>query len=173
MSLSGENPNQANTFREPDNKYRTDTRRIVRRNIYNHRESEASRTEPSENFETGDKDAIEGIEEPIATVGNASVTQTYFNMLKCFIGIGILATPAAVQTVGIVGGCFGIITCGLLNMYTMKMQIACKEKVGSHISSYSELGLAVLGPRGQQFIDLCITISQFGFCIAYLIFIGN
>ena len=52
---------------------------MVRRNIYNHRESEASRTEPSENFETGDKDAI-GIDEPIATVGNASVVQTYFNM---------------------------------------------------------------------------------------------
>ena len=143
--MSGENPNQANTFREPDNKYRTDNKRFVRRNIYNHRESEASRTEPSENLETGENI---GIEEPIATVGNASVTQTYFNMLKCFIGIGILATPAAVQTVGIVGGIFGIICCGLLNMYTMKMQIACKEKVGSHISSYSELGLAVLGVRG-------------------------
>jgi proton-coupled amino acid transporter len=94
-------------------------------------------------------------------------------MLKCFIGIGILATPAAVKTVGIVGGAIGIMFCGILNMYTMKMQIACKEKVGAHISSYSELGLAVLGANGQAFIDLCITISQFGFCIAYLIFIGN
>ena len=27
--------------------------------------------------------------------GNTSVAQTYFNMLKCFVGIGILATPAA------------------------------------------------------------------------------
>jgi len=51
-------------------------------------------------------------------------------MLKCFIGIGILATPAAIQTVGIVGGALGISFCGILNMYTMKMQIACKEKVG-------------------------------------------
>ena len=162
MSMSGEHPNQANTFREPDNKYRTDIKRgSGNKNIYNHRESEASRTEPSENFDTsgpGDKGA-EVEEEVEATVGNASVAQTYFNMLKCFIGIGILATPAAVQTVGIVGGTFGIMCCGLLNMYTMKMQIACKEKVGSHISSYSELGLAVLGARGQAFIDLCITIS--------------
>ena len=80
-------------------------------------------------------------------------------MLKCFIGIGILATPAAIQTVGVVGGALGIIVCGVLNMYTMKMQIACKEKVGPQITSYSELGLAVLGPHGQAFIDLCITIS--------------
>lgn len=97
MSMSGEPPNQANTFREPDGKYRTDIKRSGNKNIYN-RDSEASRTEPSENFETqgtGDNNAnLE--EEPEATVGNASVAQTYFNMLKCFIGIGILATPAAV-----------------------------------------------------------------------------
>ena len=62
-------------FREPDNKYRTDIKRSGNKNIYNHRESEASRTEPSENFDTsgaGDKgEAVE--EEPVATVGNASV----------------------------------------------------------------------------------------------------
>jgi len=47
--------------------------------------------------------------------------QTYFNMFKCFIGIGILATPAAVQKVGIFGGAFGIIVCGIIGMYTMKL----------------------------------------------------
>ena len=49
---------------------------------------------------------------------------------------------------GIVGGVLGISLCGILNMYTMKMQIAVKEKVGPHITSYSELGLAVLGANG-------------------------
>ena len=29
--------------------------------------------------------------------GNTSVMQTYFNMFKCFIGIGILATPSAIK----------------------------------------------------------------------------
>jgi amino acid permease len=47
-------------------------------------------------------------------------------MFKCFIGIGILATPAAVQKVGIFGGAFGIIICGIIGMYTMKLQILCK-----------------------------------------------
>lgn len=28
--------------------------------------------------------------------GDTSVLQTYFNMFKCFIGIGILATPHAI-----------------------------------------------------------------------------
>jgi hypothetical protein len=41
----------------------------------------------------------------------------------------------------------------------MKMQIACKNKLGNHISSYSELGMAVFGPAGKAFIDFCITVS--------------
>jgi amino acid permease len=53
--------------------------------------------------------------------GSASVMQTYFNMFKCFIGIGILATPHAIQNVGIVGGACIIACCGILNMYTMKL----------------------------------------------------
>jgi amino acid permease len=89
------------------------------------------------------------------------------------MGIGILATPAAMKTVGIFGGAIGIILCGALNMYTMKLQIACREKLGMHITSYSELGYAVMGPYGKGFVDLCISISQFGFGIAYLIFIGK
>lgn len=94
-------------------------------------------------------------------------------MFKCFIGIGILATPAAIRKVGIIGGTLGIIACGIINMYTMELQIRCQEKVGRKITSYSELGLAVLGKRGKAFVDFCMTVSQIGFCIAYLIFVGK
>ena len=62
-------------------------------------------------------------DDPEAHEGNTSVAQTYFNMLKCFVGIGILATPAALQKVGIAGGALGILFCGITNMYTMRMQI--------------------------------------------------
>lgn len=92
-------------------------------------------------------------------IGNTSVAQTYFNMFKCFIGIGILATPSAIKQVGVVGGALGILLCGIINVYTMKLQILCKEKVGSHITSYSELGFAIFGPKGKQFIDFCILVS--------------
>jgi amino acid permease len=42
-------------------------------------------------------------------------------MFKCFVGIGILATPAAIQRVGIFGGIIGILICGLVNLYTMRL----------------------------------------------------
>lgn len=61
--------------------------------------------------------------------GNASSLQTSFNMLKVFIGIGILATPASFKLIGLVGGVVGMITVGLLNMYTMQLQIQSKVKL--------------------------------------------
>ena len=69
-------------------------------------------------------------DDAVATEGNTSVAATYFNMFKCFVGIGILATPAAIKKVGIVGGAVSIFLCGCLNLYTMRMQIKCKEMIG-------------------------------------------
>ena len=72
--------------------------------------------------------------------GNVGSVQTAFNMLKVFIGIGILATPASFRAVGIVGGILGMILVGSLNAYTMRLQIESKIKLNKPINSYSELG---------------------------------
>jgi len=42
-------------------------------------------------------------------------------MFKCYIGIGILATPAAIKKVGIIVGALAILVCGIINMYTMNL----------------------------------------------------
>jgi hypothetical protein len=61
------------------------------------------------------------MDEEFGNKGNVGTLQTYFNTFKCFIGIGILATPSAFKQVGLVGGAVGIGFVGLINMYTMKM----------------------------------------------------
>lgn len=53
--------------------------------------------------------------------GNVGAFQTGFNMLKVFVGIGILATPASFRLIGILGGIIGMCLVGILNMYTMKL----------------------------------------------------
>ena len=80
-------------------------------------------------------------------------------MLKVFIGIGILATPASFANVGILGGCIGMILIGVIATYTMKLQIAATEKCPTHVTNYSELGQAVLGDSGRKFVDVCIMAS--------------
>ena len=75
-------------------------------------------------------------------------------MFKCFIGIGILATPSAISQVGIFGGAMGIILCGCLNMYTMRLQphvigitryVFCAIKQWNYFSS-KEMGLDIRKP---------------------------
>ena len=105
--------------------------------------------------------------------GNVGSLQTAFNMLKVFIGIGILATPASFRAIGIIGGIFGMILVGSLNAYTMRLQIESKIKLNKPINSYSELGLYALGDGGKRFVDICIMVSQIGFVISYLLFIGK
>jgi solute carrier family 36 (proton-coupled amino acid transporter) len=94
-------------------------------------------------------------------------------MLKVFIGIGIICTPSVFAKIGIVGGNIGMILVGFIAVYTMKLQIAATEKVTERVKSYSELGQKVLGPSGKSFVDFNIVVSQIGFAIAYLIFIGG
>jgi len=42
-------------------------------------------------------------------------------MLKVFVGIGILATPASFANVGILGGTLGMIFIGCIAAYTMML----------------------------------------------------
>ena len=53
--------------------------------------------------------------------GNVGTFQTGLNMLKVFIGIGILATPASFGKVGLVGGVVGMLGLGLIAAYTMQL----------------------------------------------------
>lgn len=43
----------------------------------------------------------------------------------------------------------------------------------SKINSFGDLGFAVCGPIGRFAVDVMIIASQAGFCVGYLIFIGN
>ena len=61
--------------------------------------------------------------------GNVGTSQTMFNMLKVFIGIGILATPASFGQIGLVGGTMGMVLIGVVAAYTMMLQIAATKKV--------------------------------------------
>jgi amino acid permease len=83
------------------------------------------------------------VEGPVT--GDVGTLQASFNMMKVFVGIGILATPASFGQVGLVAGCMGMILIGVIACYTMQLQIAAAVKTPGQINNYSELGIAVLG----------------------------
>ena len=53
--------------------------------------------------------------------GNVGYWMTVVNSLKCFLGIGILATPSVFQKIGIVGANVGMLLIGYIALYTMEL----------------------------------------------------
>ena len=62
---------------------------------------------------------------------------------------------------------------GIINSYTIVLQVHMKNDIGDYVISYSTLGYAVHGKRGKAFIDTFMLIAQFGFCISYILFVGK
>lgn len=91
--------------------------------------------------------------------GSVGFIQTCFSMMKVFLGIGILATPATFNHIGLVGGILGLSIIGIMNGYTMKLQIASKLKLNKPIYSYSDLGEFALGVKGRVIVDICMVVS--------------
>jgi hypothetical protein len=58
-----------------------------------------------------------------------------------------------------VGGILGIIIIGIVNLYTMILNVRLKEKMGDIIRSYSDLGFYIFGPLGKSAVDFCIATS--------------
>jgi amino acid permease len=68
------------------------------------------------------KSYVRNISDPSPQMaGPVGTFQTCFNMLKIFLGIGILATPETFKKIGLVGGVLGLLLIGLLNGYTMML----------------------------------------------------
>jgi len=91
--------------------------------------------------------------------GTVGMFGTCFAMLKVFLGIGILATPQTFQAVGLIGGFLGLCLIGVMNAYTMRLQIEAKIKLNKVINSYSDLGEVALGKKWKICVDIFMIVS--------------
>lgn len=98
-------------------------------------------------------------DQPVMMKGTVGLFGTCFAMLKVFLGIGILATPQTFQKIGLVGGIIGLCGIGLMNAYTMGLQIAAKIKLNKVINSYSDLGEVALGYKWKVLVDIFMIVS--------------
>ena len=94
------------------------------------------------------------------------------NTAKLFFGNAYLSIPNTFMFAGVIGGMlmFGLV--GLLNCYTMILNLRVADKYPK-IGTYSKLSLKVMGKKGKFIVDICIWIMQLSCCISYLYFIGK
>jgi amino acid permease len=102
---------------------------------------------------------------------------TFGNAMLSFIGAGMLSLPYAFKQIGVLAGSACMIVVGVLCLYAMTLLLECKYLIlsttGRRIESYGDIGALLFGSSGEALINIAIAISQVGFAISYLLFIGS
>jgi proton-coupled amino acid transporter len=109
-------------------------------------------------------------------VGNSSALQVAVNIFISFVGSGMLGMPFAFQKSGWL---LGVVTLGFmstLNVYAMLLLVKTRKFLESSghtgMHGYGDVGRIIAGRRGENFVNICLVISQVGFATAYIIFIA-
>jgi proton-coupled amino acid transporter len=95
---------------------------------------------------------------------------TMINLVKSFIGLGILAAPSGFQLAGFFPATALICINAALSMCTISMQTKTKERYGSRVKTYTDLGEAAFGTPGRLIVALSIALNQLMCCIGYVMF---
>ena len=92
-----------------------------------------------------------------------SKTSSYLttaNIVKSFVGLGVLAAPSGFQMVGFVLATLMILINGFINTYTVHLQTRVKEHFGGKkVICYSDLGTACFGSKGKMLFSATIFVN--------------
>lgn len=99
--------------------------------------------------------------------------RAFINVLKSFIGSGIMGVPFAFSMGGLAGGVVGMFAVSLISNYCVYLLLIAKAKIGPRAKTIGDIGRVSLGKFGHYAVELCVVLSQMGFCTMYLIFISQ
>lgn len=109
-------------------------------------------------------------------IGNSSPMQVAANIFISFVGSGLLGMPFAFKQSGWLLGIITLSIMSSLNLYAMLLLVKTRKKLekNGHIGifGYGDVGKIIGGRTGENFVNLCLVISQLGFATAYIIFIA-
>ena len=95
------------------------------------------------------------------------------NLVKSFVGLGILAAPSGFQMTGFVPASCLILINAALSMITISFQTRTREFFFGQkcrVKTYSDLGEACYGTWGRTAVSVTIALNQVMCCIGYVMF---
>jgi len=100
----------------------------------------------------------------------SSFSQTYFLLLKAFVGTGILFLPSAFADVGFTGGIVGLILMSIVCSHCMLLLFHASRQIPMPSPGYGDVAEVLLGPAFRSIVQASVALSQCGFASSYLIF---
>ncbi|KAG0647068.1 Vacuolar amino acid transporter 3 [Hyphodiscus hymeniophilus] len=99
--------------------------------------------------------------------GDATVTKTFFLLMKSFIGTGVLFLPKAFKNGGLLFSSITVVVISMISCVAFHLLLQCRARYGG---GYGDIGEAIGGKRMRSIILGSITISQIGFVCSGIIF---
>jgi len=107
----------------------------------------------------------------------SSNIQALANIIKSFVGVGILALPYAMREAGIYFGVLMMLLIAILSNYCFKLVINCKTLLNvrdkKHCTTFQDVGRETLGVWGDYGVKISLILSQFGTAVIYIIYIAD
>lgn len=122
------------------------------------------------------KETRDGILHSMEPLTNTEIGQITVNIIVSFVGAGLLGIPYAFRRAGWFLGSLTLCATSALNLYALLLLPKVRKRLheqGLECNSYGQMGLLIMGQRGECVVNLCLVISQTGFATAYLIFIAE
>eukprot|EP00747_Dinoflagellata_sp_TGD_P207942 gnl/TRDRNA2_/TRDRNA2_81475_c0_seq1.p1 gnl/TRDRNA2_/TRDRNA2_81475_c0~~gnl/TRDRNA2_/TRDRNA2_81475_c0_seq1.p1 ORF type:complete len:500 (+),score=98.76 gnl/TRDRNA2_/TRDRNA2_81475_c0_seq1:120-1619(+) len=103
--------------------------------------------------------------------GEADSVATVLAIFKSFVGTGITFLPGAYAYGGFLFCSLGVVMIAIFNGVCSALLLECREKTEGN--NYGAIAVKAIGGYGKQLVQGQLVISQFGACIAYMIFVAQ
>ncbi|EAS07842.1 transmembrane amino acid transporter protein (macronuclear) [Tetrahymena thermophila SB210] len=100
----------------------------------------------------------------------ADVWNATINMVKGFVGIGILALPSGFAKSGWLGGLIIFLLCAGMVLYLSLQMMDAANKRKSQARGVTQFSVEVLGQEKELLVNIFLFGIQIGICVAYVIF---
>jgi solute carrier family 36 (proton-coupled amino acid transporter) len=108
------------------------------------------------------------------------------NMLKAFIGLNVMYTAYAFSKAGLVRGVLGLVVITSITEHCCLLLIDVKNEMpdsfacsgspdlsGKPTPTFADIARFVGGPTMEACINVALVLTQFGYCVGYLIFMSQ
>lgn len=97
--------------------------------------------------------------------------QTFANLVKSFMGSGLLGLPHAFKEGGLVGSLVIMVSVCLIATACNLMLVRSKQLLARRgVVSFSDVAVHTYGRVGGHVLNFLLCFTQFGFCCVYLVF---
>jgi len=105
---------------------------------------------------------------------DTSNLRTFINLLKAFIGSGILGLPYAFYKGGVVMSLIALLLLAIISNFCIRMLVQCtidlEPKHGK--LALGGIGKVLFGTKGRIIVDVVLVFTQLGFCCVYVVFMS-